>query len=225
MAKRNSFTLIELLVVIAIIAILASMLLPALHQAKSKAMQANCAGNLKQLGLAAGMYASDNDSLYVGSRPLWVSTSGCSQDRVPGIVLIHAYVNDHGAHVDPAKRTNGSTLNASCIVSDYRKVIPWSHYGINCKGVGNGTGLKESVIRRTAEMIHIGPAIGRIYFRPYLNTPAGACEAGYQARHNNGVNTTFIDGHVEWFPSSFIINQKSLIDNYLPWANKTVSAR
>ncbi len=58
--KKRLFTLIELLVVIAIIAILAAMLLPALQSAKAKAQQSNCAGNTKQLGQAAEIFATDN---------------------------------------------------------------------------------------------------------------------------------------------------------------------
>ncbi|WDE96500.1 prepilin-type N-terminal cleavage/methylation domain-containing protein [Lentisphaera profundi] len=62
LVKNNYFTLIEILVVVAIIGILASLLLPALGQARKKSKLALCTSNIRQISTALYMYTTDNDS-------------------------------------------------------------------------------------------------------------------------------------------------------------------
>jgi prepilin-type N-terminal cleavage/methylation domain-containing protein len=74
--KQRAFTLIELLVVIAIVALLASMLLPALSRARGKAWQAACLGNLRQIGIGWGLYLGEHGDRFPDRRDLKTALPG-----------------------------------------------------------------------------------------------------------------------------------------------------
>ena len=208
--RKKGFTLIELLVVIAIIAILASMLLPALARAREQARRAVCISNLKQIGLGIRMYASDY-------RELYPATCAGTDETVPGalgLLYDKGYVTAQKSFLCPSDISHKTVgLDTEETNQGISETLVDTSGATAGKGVSYAYALFCSEVVDPDTVIVVDKAcpssadgsnpgsawsLTALQSGPYSKAEMGATPTGLLNHKNEGVNACFVDGHVKW---------------------------
>ena len=220
--KRRGFTLIELFVVIAIIAVLAALLFPALGRGKNTARRVHCLSNLRQMAIAAQIYAEENQSTYpiayyselrsgITYAVCWDLTTqlGSSSSVEPG--LLWSRQGAKAIQQCPSFRGKANWLND-----------PYTGYNYNTSYIGHGEHETIQVPAKTAEVHQPSHTVifgdgehaagANKFMRAPWKNPGDQTFKGRWAgtqgfRHYAQSNAAFCDGHAESFKNRYIENQ------------------